>query len=82
MEEDGNEWITAFREMSLPTFNKETDIEGFVCALYGSRDSGSTNVVRTRKILKLQTTNKNTGANDKNEDRLKMVDCGLLPYNE
>ena len=79
MEEDGNEWITAFREMSLPTFNKETDIEGFVCALYGSRDSGSTNVVRTRKILKLQTTNKNTGANDKNEDRLKMVDCGLLP---
>ena len=44
MEEDGNEWIKAFREMSLPTFNKETDIEGFVCALYGSRDSGSTNV--------------------------------------
>ena len=79
MKEDGLEWIKAFRKMSLPTFNQEPDIEGFVCALYGSRDSRSTNVVRPRKILRLQASNKKTGANEKNEDRLKKVDCGLQP---
>ena len=79
MKEDGLEWIKAFRKMSLPTFNLEADIEGFVCALYGRRDGRSTNVVRPRKILRLQASNKKTGANEKNEDRLKKVDCGLLP---
>ena len=79
MKEDGLEWIKAFRKMSLPTFNLEADIEGFVCALYGRRDSRSTNVVRPRKILRRQASNKKTGANEKNEDRLKKVDCGLLP---
>ena len=61
MKEDRLEWIKAFRKMSLPTFNQEADIERFVCALYGRRDSRSTNVVRTQKILRLQAFNKKQG---------------------
>ena len=29
--------------------------------------------------MRLQASNKNTGANEKKKDRLKKVDCGLLP---